>query len=176
MRQGIEHAPHQFHRDTPFPRTKNNKTATRHGGHGQTFSYSNRYDSGSMIRRHVATLAAQRGAVPALATQADVYHCRTWYNSYMIEEPTLRLYAVAVAALRTSDKETAIGVQSAIALLPEGITIEEAGLDAARSFFPEADGWSGHHVNATEITQGLPIEPYRITWRAEKVSSDVDRH
>jgi hypothetical protein len=86
----------------------------------------------------------------------------------MIDEPTMKLYAVAAAALRKADNQTAIGVQSAVALLPEGVSVEEAGLQAARSFFPEADGWEGHYVTVTEITQGLPIEPYRLTWRAEK--------
>jgi len=83
----------------------------------------------------------------------------------MTEEPTLKFYAVAIAALRTGGDQTAIGVQSAVALLPEGVTIGDAGLAAARSFFPEAEGWSGHHVTATEIPRELTIEPYTITWR-----------
>jgi hypothetical protein len=94
---------------------------------------------------------------------------KPWYNTLMTEEPTLKLYALAVAALRTADNQTAIGIQSVVALLPEGIAVSEAGLQVARDIFPVAEGWGGHHVNATEITQGFPLDPYRLIWRPERV-------
>jgi hypothetical protein len=96
------------------------------------------------------------------------YHSPPWYNTPMANEPTMKLYALAITALRTVDNQTAIGVQSAVALLPEGVPIEEAGLQAARDFFPETDNWGGHYVTATEIPQGFPLEPYRLLWRLEK--------
>ena len=97
-----------------------------------------------------------------------VYHSPTWYNTHMTEESTLKLYALAVAALRTASGETAIGVQSAVALLPEGAAVEEAATQVARDIFPESDGWGNHYFTATEITQGFPLEPYQLIWQAKK--------
>ena len=86
----------------------------------------------------------------------------------MTEESTLKLYALAVAALRTADNQTAIGMQSVVVLLPTGITVDEAGLQVAHDIFPATEGWGGHYVTATEITQGFPLKPYRLVWRVEK--------
>jgi hypothetical protein len=82
----------------------------------------------------------------------------------------MKLYALAVSALHTAGDETAVGMQSALALLPEEVAVEEAGLHAARNIFPESEGWTDHFVSAIEITQGFPLEPYRLVWRIEKNS------
>ncbi len=83
----------------------------------------------------------------------------------MSDEPTMKLYALSVAAIHQGEPPTAIGIQTAIAALPEGVSVQEAGLQVARDIFPEADGWGKHHVNAVEITQGFPLEPYQLEWR-----------
>jgi hypothetical protein len=86
----------------------------------------------------------------------------------MAEEQTMKLYALSVAAMHMGEPPTAIGVQTAIAALPEGVSAEEAGLQVARDIFPESEGWSNHYANAVEITQGFPLSPYRLVWRLEK--------
>jgi len=80
----------------------------------------------------------------------------------------MKLYALAVVATRTVEGQTAIGVQSALAVIPEGVAAEPTGLQAAHDIFPESDGWGNHYITATEITQGFPFEPYRLLWRLEK--------
>ena len=86
----------------------------------------------------------------------------------MSNEPTIKLYALSVAAIHKGEPPTAIGVQTAIAALPEGASVVEAGLQVARDIFPESDGWGNHYANAVEITQGFPLDPYRLVWRLEK--------
>ena len=86
----------------------------------------------------------------------------------MSDEPTLKLYSLALAATRTADNQTAVGMQSALALLPEGASIDAAILQVAHDFSPKADGWIDHYATATEIPQGFPLEPYRLTWKIEK--------
>jgi hypothetical protein len=86
----------------------------------------------------------------------------------MTEEPKMKLYALSVAAMHKGESPTAIGVQTAIAALPEGVSVEEAGLQVARDIFPESDGWGNHYANAVEITQQFPLAPYRLVWRLEK--------
>jgi hypothetical protein len=86
----------------------------------------------------------------------------------MAEEPTMKLYMLAIAAMHTTGDQTAVGVRSALALLPDGANLEEASQQVARSVFPESDGWSNHYTNAQEIPQGFPLDPYRLTWRVEK--------
>jgi hypothetical protein len=86
----------------------------------------------------------------------------------MIEEPKMKLYALSVAAVHSGEPPTAIGVQTAIAALPEGVSAEEAGLQVARTIFPESEGWGNHYVNVVEITQGFPLEPYHLVWHLEK--------
>lgn len=86
----------------------------------------------------------------------------------MSEEQTPKLYALSVAAIHQGEPPTAIGIQTAIAALPEGVSVQEAGLQVARDIFPEAEGWGQHHVNAVEITQGFPLAPYRLMWHLEK--------
>ena len=86
----------------------------------------------------------------------------------MSDEPTLKLYALAIVATRTVDNQTAIGVQSALALLPDGAHVEEASRQAAQDIFPESDDWTNHYATATEIKQGFPLEPYHLIWRLEK--------
>ena len=85
----------------------------------------------------------------------------------MTEEPTMKLYAISVAAMHKGEPPTAIGVQTAIVALPEGVSIEDAGLQVARDIFPESD-WANHYANAIEITQGFPLAPYQLVWRLEK--------
>jgi hypothetical protein len=91
-----------------------------------------------------------------------------WYNNNMSDEPTMKLYALSVAAIHQGEPPTAIGIQTVIAALPDGVSVQEAGLQVARDIFPEADAWGEHHVNAVEITQGFPLEPHRLIWRLEK--------
>ena len=86
----------------------------------------------------------------------------------MSEEPTMKLYALSVAAMHNGEPPSAIGVQTAIAALPQGVSVEEAGLQVARDIFPASDGWMNHYANAVEITQGFPLEPYHLVWRLEK--------
>jgi len=59
----------------------------------------------------------------------------------MSEEPTMKLYALSVAAMHNGEPPSAIGVQTAIAALPQGVSVEEAGLQVARDIFPASDGW-----------------------------------
>jgi hypothetical protein len=86
----------------------------------------------------------------------------------MAEEPKMKLYALSVAAIHMSEPPQAIGVKTALAALPEGVSVEDAGLHVARDIFPESEGWGNHYATATEITQGFPLEPYRLVWRLEK--------
>jgi hypothetical protein len=86
----------------------------------------------------------------------------------MTDEPTMKLYAFSVAALHAGGEQTAIGVRTAIATLPEGVPAEESGLYIAREIFPESEGWSNHYATAVEIVHDLPLEPYRLVWRLEK--------
>ena len=86
----------------------------------------------------------------------------------MSEEPTMKLYALSVAAIQKGEPPNAIGVQTAVAALPEGVSVQDAGMQVARDIFPESDGWANHYVNAVEITQGFPLEPYRLKWHLDK--------
>jgi len=86
----------------------------------------------------------------------------------MSEEPEIKLYALAVAAIQKSETPSAIGIQIVIAALQEGLSIEEAGLQVARDIFPELLGWADHYATPVEITQGFSLEPYRLTWKLEK--------
>jgi hypothetical protein len=85
----------------------------------------------------------------------------------MSDEPKMKLYALSVAAMHKGEPPTAIGVQTVIAALPEGVSVEEAGLQVARDIFPESE-WRNHYANAVEITQGFPLAPYRLVWHLEK--------
>jgi len=85
----------------------------------------------------------------------------------MTDESTMRLYALAVVATRTVDEQQVIGVQSALALIPEATPVQDIGQQAARDIFPESDGWEHHYVTATEVTQGFPLKPYHLTWQIE---------
>ena len=60
--------------------------------------------------------------------------------------------------------------QVLVAVRAAGINIGEAKIRAGlvRDIFPATEGWGGHYVTATEITQGFPLEPYRLVWRVEK--------
>lgn len=80
----------------------------------------------------------------------------------------MKLYALSVAAMHNGEPPSAIGVQTVIVALPEGVSIEDAGLQVARDIFPESDGWGKHYVNPVEITQGFPLAPYQLVWRLEK--------
>ncbi|HEU5102999.1 MAG TPA: hypothetical protein VFU22_28445 [Roseiflexaceae bacterium] len=80
----------------------------------------------------------------------------------------MKLYALSVAAMHNGEPPSAIGVQTAIVALPEGVSVEDASLQVARVIFPESDGWGKHYANAVEITQGFPLEPYRLVWHLEK--------
>jgi hypothetical protein len=93
---------------------------------------------------------------------------RAWYNMSMSDEQALKLYALAVTAMRTVDNQTAIGVQSVLALLTPGGDIQADALGAARSIFPESDGWYNHFVDAIEIVQNFPIAPYQLAWQAKR--------
>jgi hypothetical protein len=85
----------------------------------------------------------------------------------MTDEPIMKLYALSIAAMQSGER-TAVGVNTLVALLPEGVSAEEAGIQVARDVFPEKDGWSNHYATAAEITQGFPLEPYRLIWHLEK--------
>jgi hypothetical protein len=86
----------------------------------------------------------------------------------MTEEPTLKLYALSVAAIHMSEPPQAIGIKTALAALPEGVSAEEAGLQVAQQVFPASEGWGNHYATATEITQGFPLAPSQLVWRLEK--------
>jgi hypothetical protein len=86
----------------------------------------------------------------------------------MSDEPKMKLYALSVAAIHKDEPPTAIGVQTAIAALPEGVSVQEAGLQVARDIFPEAEGWRKHYANVVEITPDFPLAPYRLVWHLEK--------
>ena len=86
----------------------------------------------------------------------------------MTEEPTMKLYAFSVAAIQPGER-SAIGVQTALVTLPEGASVDDAGMFVARDIFPESDGWEQHYANAMEIVQGFPLAPYQLTWHLEKV-------
>lgn len=79
----------------------------------------------------------------------------------------MKLYAFSVAAIQSGER-SAIGIQTALVTLPEGASVEEAGLYVARDIFPESDGWGQHYANTVEITQGFPLAPYRLVWHLEK--------
>ncbi len=79
----------------------------------------------------------------------------------------MRLYALSVAAMHKGEPPTAIGIQTVIAALPDGSSVEDAGLQVARDISPESE-WGNHYSNAVEITQGFPLAPYRLMWRLEK--------
>jgi hypothetical protein len=64
----------------------------------------------------------------------------------MSTEPTMKLYAISVAAMHEDGTATAIGVQSVIATLPEGASVDDTGLQVARSIFPEHDNDSAHLI------------------------------
>ena len=70
--------------------------------------------------------------------------------------------------MHTGGEQTAIGVQTAVAALPEESPVEEAGLQVARDIFPESEGWTSHYANVVEITQGFPLDPYQLVWHLEK--------
>ena len=86
----------------------------------------------------------------------------------MTEELKIKLYALSVAAIHTSEPPQAIGVKTALAALQEGVSPEEAGLQIARDVFPESEGWGNHYATVTEIVQGFPLDPYRLVWHLEK--------
>ena len=85
----------------------------------------------------------------------------------MTEETPLKLYALAITAMRTVDNQTAIGVQSMVALLAPGGDIQHDSLEAARNIFPESEGWYNHFVNTLEVPQDFPLGPYSLTWQAK---------
>lgn len=60
-----------------------------------------------------------------------------------------------------------IGMQTAMLLLPDERSIEDAGDEVAQAMFPLADGWHNHYSNVIEITQGFPLDPYRMVWSLE---------
>ena len=86
----------------------------------------------------------------------------------MSDQPKMKLYALSVAAIYNGEPPSSIGVQTAIVTLPEGISIEAAGIQVAQNIFPESEGWGNHYANAVEITQGFPLNPYRLVWHLEK--------
>jgi hypothetical protein len=85
----------------------------------------------------------------------------------MTEASTMKLYALAITAMRTADNQTAIGVQSVVALLAPGGDIQHDGLEAARSIFPESEGWFNHFVNTIEVTQDFPLGLHYLTWQVK---------
>jgi hypothetical protein len=89
----------------------------------------------------------------------------------MSDEQALKLYALAVTAMRTADNQTVIGVQSVLALLAPDGDIQRDGLEAARGIFPESEGWHNHFVNTVEVTQDFPLEPFRLTWQVRRADS-----
>lgn len=78
----------------------------------------------------------------------------------------MKLYALSVAAMQAGEPSS-IGVQTAIAALPDDVSVEDADMQIARDMFPEADGWGQYYVSAVEITQGFPLAPYRLVWHLE---------
>jgi len=86
----------------------------------------------------------------------------------MSDETKLKLYAIAITALRTADDQTVIGVQSVLALQEPNGDLQRDGLEAARAIFPEAEGWFNHFVNGIEVVQDFPIGPYSLTWQLKQ--------
>lgn len=89
----------------------------------------------------------------------------------MSEEPIMKLYLFAVAAIHAGaeGEQSGISIRSALGLIPEGADIKDAGMQVAKSLFPEANGWVNHFAHADEMPPEIPLDPYRLIWHYEKV-------
>jgi hypothetical protein len=72
---------------------------------------------------------------------------------------------MSLAALQNIDESAAnIGLNTALAALPDDVNADEAALYTARQVFPESEGWHDHYVRTFEVIQGFPIEPHQLWW------------
>jgi hypothetical protein len=85
----------------------------------------------------------------------------------MTEEPTKRLFSLILTAWRIENDQPQVAMRNIIALSAGETDIEQDGKSAARELFPDADGWRDQTALWTEITQGMPVGPFRLTWHAE---------
>ena len=81
----------------------------------------------------------------------------------------MKLYAVALAAWRTSHQDIELANGIAIVLAESASQARLKGKQAAIEMFPPSIEWYDHRSEVIEIEQYMTLDTYRLTWHIEKI-------